>query len=179
MTSLLSTYLTPLLSTLVAISNPFLDFVQDHPIFSDWLKYLSVGAFLELCRGWIPMLIKWIFQSIVATARISEDDEDYDWIYNYLSTLKPDHLDDEEDEEKYSFLRTVIRSLPFSNRSTLMDVTISTKKPRNWRYYLKGHYVEDYHEARNGHYGDNQGDRNNKKVRVDMVPSIGKTVLQL
>ncbi|OCF75659.1 hypothetical protein I204_02951 [Kwoniella mangroviensis CBS 8886] len=176
MTSLLSTYLTPLLSTLVAISNPFLDFVQDHPIFSDWLKYLSVGAFLELCRGWIPMLI---LQSIVATARISEDDEAYDWIYNYLSTLKPDHLDDEEDEEKYSFLRTVIRSLPFSNRSTLMDVTISTKKPRNWRYHLKGHYVEDYHEARNGHYGDNQGDRNNKKVRVDMVPSIGKTVLQL
>ncbi|WVQ68605.1 uncharacterized protein L199_006814 [Kwoniella botswanensis] len=173
MTPLLLTYLTPLLSTLVAIFHPFMDFVQDHPIFNDWLKYLSVGAFLEMCRGWIPVLVKWISQSVVATARISEDDESYDWIYNYLSTFKADNLQDEEDEEKYSFLRTVVRSLPFSNRSTLIDVTISTKKPRNWRYYLKGHYVEDYHEARNGHYGDNQGDRNHKKVRVDMVPSIG------
>ncbi|WVW85251.1 hypothetical protein I302_107289 [Kwoniella bestiolae CBS 10118] len=168
MTQIIMTYLT----TLLTIFTAFIQFIQDHPVVNEWLKYLSVGAVIEFCRGYLPLFVQWVSQSIVATVRISEEDESYDWIYNYLSTLKDQsHLQTQDpDQSEYSFLQTVIRSLPFSGRSTLMDVTVSTNRPRHYKYYMKAHHsMDEYMEAKFGHYGGEGKD----KVRMDMVPSIG------
>ncbi|WWC63637.1 uncharacterized protein I303_106242 [Kwoniella dejecticola CBS 10117] len=180
-------------SYIFATFTHLLEFIQSNKALNEGLRFLLVGIALELSRRGAAYLVHSAYSSVVATARISEGDDAFDWLYTYLSmhsqiATSSNSADSSDPSKpidgrarfdkqgrwiaKHSFWDIVRDYLyPTSNGSVMMDVQLATKRPRHFTHYLKPAYTAAEHaQAKSGGYGFGGGG----EFGIDVVPSYGQ-----
>ncbi|WWC90368.1 uncharacterized protein L201_005301 [Kwoniella dendrophila CBS 6074] len=157
-----------IVNTILSMLSPFINVIKGNPALNEGFRLIFVGIFFEFSRRYAATLFSSIKHSFIATARISESDEAFDWIHNYLSLYSEKEQQrsefdltstaKKEDSVQlgylYSLLLNILKPLLFwinfeqSSSFVSMDVQLSTRKPRHQSYY--------YDEC-----------------RISVVPSIG------
>ncbi|WRT68733.1 uncharacterized protein IL334_005713 [Kwoniella shivajii] len=174
--------------------------IRGNPLLNEGIRFLLAGSFFEFSRRFSSYLMGILSKSLFATARISENDQAFEWIYHYLSiyptpssspsnsTSTSSHSGGESEDDfqnnnsrktcdTYSFVNNLINQFWQNDQTIPMDVQLSTKKPKHHGYgsgsgsgYGGGYSRREYI----GDYIESKSGLNGvKEINLCVTPSLG------
>ncbi|WWC71236.1 uncharacterized protein I206_105189 [Kwoniella pini CBS 10737] len=145
--------------------------LKSNPTIYDGIKVILAGASFEASRRLSRYLTDVITESLTLKARIGDNDEAFDWLHHYLSTHVPIQSDNSflAKIDPYALRTILIDSIWPSGVAAPRDVQIATRKPRGrWWYGWS---------SDSGKWGEDVLGSGKDRVKVSIVPTIGKTQL--
>ncbi|WWC93229.1 hypothetical protein V866_000062 [Kwoniella sp. B9012] len=162
----------------------FFESLQANPMVLDGLRVLLAGTFFEFSRRSATSVWSTFTDSFFITATISDHDEAYDWVSQYLEThapiMLPSTLSQPQhfDPARYTMKTNLMEAVYPTGRAAPRHIHLAAKRPRNNRGNGQAHRSRrmhrDMYDSESDEYESDEDEEKDAVLHVEPSSTISQ-----